>query len=84
MSTGKFKIVNGDLVELEDNEIITYTAKEIAASEAKAIQERWLDSRQRGYASITDQLDQLYWDQINGTTVWRDTITAHKADTPKP
>jgi len=84
MSTGKFKIVNGNLVELEDSEIITYTAEEIAASEARAAQKVWLENRSSGYASITEQLDQLYWDQINGTTVWRDTITAHKSATPKP
>lgn len=84
MSTGKFKIVNGNFIELEDSEIITYTAEEIAASEAEEVKERWLEKRQSGYASVTDQLDQLYWDQINGTTVWRDTITAHKSATPKP
>ena len=84
MPTGKFKIVNGATVELEDNEIVTYTAEENAASEARAVQRVWLENRSSGYASITEQLDQLYWDQINGTTAWRDAITANKAATPKP
>lgn len=85
MSTGKFKIVDGERIELTVDELVPDpTEEQIAASEAKAIQERWLVDRQSGYASITEQLDQLYWDQINGTTVWRDTITAHKSATPKP
>ena len=86
MSTGIFKMVDGDLFEMTAAEIeaLTPTEEEAAAIEAAEIQERWLLSRQEGYASITDQLDQLYWDQINGTTVWRDAITAHKSATPKP
>ena len=86
MSTGRYKILNGERIELTAAEVqaITPTAEEVSAIEAAESQERWLRSRQEGYASITDQLDQLYWDQINGTTVWRDAITANKAATPKP
>jgi len=36
------------------------------------------------YASITDQLDMLYKDKINGTTTWEDHITAVKEAHPKP
>lgn len=39
---------------------------------------------QRIYPSIADQLDMLYHDQQNKTTVWFDTITAIKAAHPKP
>ena len=36
------------------------------------------------YASIAEQLDMQYWDSINGTTKWKDHITAVKAKYPKP
>ena len=33
---------------------------------------------------MADQLDMLYHDQVNGTTVWKNTIAAVKAAYPKP
>ena len=39
--------------------------------------------RQQEYPSLQEQEDMKYWDEINGTTVWRDTITAIKAKYPK-
>jgi hypothetical protein len=39
--------------------------------------------RQQEYPSLQEQEDMRYWDEINGTTVWRDTITAIKAEYPK-
>ena len=30
------------------------------------------------YGQVEDQLDMMYWDQVNGTTKWRDSITAVK------
>ena len=44
----------------------------------------YIAERKAAYPQITDQLDMLYHDQINGTTVWKDTITAIKAQYPKP
>jgi len=40
--------------------------------------------RTKEYPSLTEQLDMQYWDSINGTTVWTDTINAIKAKYPKP
>ena len=40
--------------------------------------------RQVGYGSWGDQLDMIYWDNINGTSVWQDYIAAVKAEFPKP
>ncbi len=37
----------------------------------------------RQYPTIQDQLDMQYWDNINGTTIWKDTITKIKTDNPK-
>tara|TARA_B100001113_G_scaffold174556_1_gene143047 strand:+ start:1396 stop:1764 length:369 start_codon:yes stop_codon:yes gene_type:complete len=39
--------------------------------------------RQNEYPPIGEQLDQLYWDAINGTTTWRDAIAAVKNKYPK-
>ena len=36
------------------------------------------------YASIQDQLDMQYWDNVNGTTTWKDHIAKVKSDNPKP
>ena len=36
------------------------------------------------YGPIQDQLDMIYWDQVNTTTVWRDHVAAVKAAHPKP
>jgi hypothetical protein len=35
------------------------------------------------YPLIQDQLDMLYWDKVNGTTVWQDAIAKVKAQFPK-
>lgn len=49
----------------------------------------WVDpdtykyERVRAYPSIQEQLDMQYWDAVNGTTVWQDTINAIKAKYPK-
>lgn len=42
------------------------------------------DLRRAAYPTLTDQLDMIYWDQVNGTTIWRDTIAGIKAAYPKP
>lgn len=44
----------------------------------------YIELRQAKYPSIEEQMDMQYWDMINGTTVWKDTIEAIKAEIPKP
>ena len=39
--------------------------------------------RDRVYPSITDQLDMQYWDNVNGTTNWKDAVAKVKSDNPK-
>ena len=39
--------------------------------------------RQKAYPSIQQQLDMMYWDNVNGTTTWKDAIAQVKADNPK-
>ena len=31
------------------------------------------------YGMIEEQLDMMYWDQVNGTTTWKDHVTAVKS-----
>ena len=39
--------------------------------------------RDRVYPSIQEQLDMQYWDNVNGTTTWKDAVSKVKADNPK-
>ena len=39
--------------------------------------------RSQEYPSHEEQLDMMYWDKVNGTTVWEDTIQAIKDKYPK-
>lgn len=77
------KIVNGEVVELTQAEIDAKLADE-AATQAKLDSTAWIRNRRKAYPSIQDQLDMLYWDQVNGTTTWKDSIAAVKAANPKP
>ena len=44
----------------------------------------WIDSRIAAYGSVGSQLDIMYWDGVNSTTVWADHIAKVKSDYPKP
>lgn len=39
--------------------------------------------RREAYPSIQEQLDMMYWDQVDGTRVWLDSIDAVKVRYPK-
>ena len=47
------------------------------------IEPDYVTLRQQEYPSLQEQEDMKYWDEINGTTVWRGTITAIKEKYPK-
>ena len=40
--------------------------------------------RQAEYPDWQTQMDQQYWDSVNGTTTWKDAIAKIKSDYPKP
>jgi len=52
----------------------------LAEREANA----YKNQRTSAYPSIQEQFDLQYWDSVNGTTVWVDTIAKIKAEFPKP
>ena len=43
----------------------------------------YAEKRLAEYPTISDQLDMIYWDKVNGTNVWKDTIDAIKLKYPK-
>ena len=55
-----------------------------AAWEAYKAEDQYRDLRQNAYPNFTEQLDMQYWDQVNGTTTWKDAIAKVKSDYPKP
>ena len=48
------------------------------------VEHTWDLLRQTEYGNWGDQLDMMYWDDVNGTSVWKDHIAAVKAKFPKP
>lgn len=45
---------------------------------------KYTKKRLRAYPTVVSQLDMMYWDAVNGTTLWKDLITAIKVEFPKP
>ena len=54
-----------------------------AATDRATMEASYGYKREQDYASIGAQLDQQYWDAVNGTTTWKDAIAAVKAAHPK-
>ena len=77
------KSVNGVVSEFSDAD---YAQAKIDLGNAKWEEQQfgYINARQAAYASIGDQLDQQYWDAVNGTTTWKDAIAQVKSDNPKP
>ena len=44
----------------------------------------YIQARQEAYKPIAEQLDMIYWDGVNGTTLWDEHIAEVKEDNPKP
>ena len=82
---------HGTFVELSDgwrgDKPLPPEADLEAAAQAmadKAASEKYKDDRRAAYGPVEDQLDMMYWDKVNATTVWPDHIAAVKAAHPKP
>ncbi len=61
-------IDTGDFLELKSIDIIDQT---------------YLEKRINEYPDMSEQLDMIYWDKINGTNIWLDKITGIKNKYPK-
>ena len=44
----------------------------------------YMTARQLAYPIMQEQLDMQYWDSVNGTNIWKETIQGIKEDYPKP
>lgn len=43
----------------------------------------YIEKRLAEYPTLSDQLDMIYWDKINGTNLWQNKITEIKTKYPK-
>ena len=55
----------------------------VAGFAPKATHTNYVAMRVAEYPTIAEQLDMLYWDKINGTNIWLDTISEIKSKNPK-
>ena len=67
---------NGDEVSIVKDDV---TAKITELEDATS----YIHARNSDYKSIKEQLDMQYWDEVNGTTTWKDHIAKVKSDNPK-
>ena len=77
------KNVNGELLEFSDTDY-AQAVTDLANNKWNEQQFGYIQARQEAYGSVADQLDMQYWDEVNGTTVWKDHIAQVKSDNPKP
>jgi len=70
---------NIHIYDYDTNQYLDSELKPVIIDEKKV--EKY-DARLRNWPLIEDQLDMMYWDQVNGTTVWKDTITKIKEEFP--
>ena len=78
-----FKQINSERMEFSEED---YAQAKIDLGNSKWQEQEfgYIQARQEAYGSIADQLDMMYWDNVNGTTTWKDHIAQVKADNPKP
>jgi len=78
-----FKQINEDRIEFTDAD---YAQAKIDLGNQKWNKQQfgYIQDRQEAYGSVADQLDMQYWDEVNGTTTWKDHIAKVKSDFPKP
>ena len=73
--------IRGDVAYDANEQIVSYN---LAAAEALVAANAYKDQRSLAYPSIQEQLDMQYWDGVNGTTIWADTVASVKSENPKP
>ena len=68
----------------KDGKSVTLVQSDIDAARVELNKLNYQRTRREAYPSLEEQLDLQYWDQVNGTTKWKDAIAKVKADNPKP
>ena len=85
----------GRRVSNTDGVQVYYSAEEETATDAQVLADeeirlnyeanhKYKNDRRRAYGNIGDQLDMIYWDQVNDTTTFKDYIASVKAAHAKP
>ena len=78
-----YKQVNNERLEFSQADY-DQAITDLANSKYDQQENGYKSARQEAYGSIADQLDMQYWDNVNGTTTWKDHIAQVKSDNPKP
>ena len=73
--------IRGDVAYDADEQVVSY---DLSAAEALVAANAYKGQRASAYPTIQEQLDMQYWDGVNGTTIWADTVAAVKSENPKP
>ena len=82
-NVGGISTIDGDITEWNSSlpeltqELVDSIEAEWEASEGHKAK------RRAEYPSIQEQLDMQYWDLVNDTTNWKDTVAIVKSDNPK-
>ena len=66
-----------------DAQTLTYNQVEHDALVADAAANKYKADRRAAYHDIGDQLDMIYWDNVNGTSKWVDHVAGVKEEFPK-
>lgn len=56
----------------------------VAELQAEYDSNQYQRDRAVAFPSWQEQLDMQYWDKVNGTNKWQETVAKVKADNPKP
>ena len=73
--------IRSDIAYDVNDNVVEYDA---AAAQALVDANAYKEQRAKAYPSIAEQLDMQYWDGVNGTTIWADTVASVKSENPKP
>jgi len=93
----KYKLLNDSIIKKDNEFISTHSDNPYYQKILEEIIEQGIEIvegpdiiepdyatlRQAAYPSREEQLDMMYWDKVNGTTIWEDTIQAIKDKYPK-
>ena len=84
----KWVVKNESELTWNDTEQTQPTEAELTAEvtrlQAEYDNNEYQRQRATAYPSIQEQLDMQYWDGVNGTTIWADTVASVKSENPKP
>ena len=78
-----YKQVNNERMEFSDADY-AQAKTDLANSKWNEQQFGYIQARQEAYGDLGSQLDMMYWDKVNDTTIWKDHIAQVKSDNPKP